>query len=59
MVAKQRHVLRLSQAELAELAQVSHSFITKLEAGNANPGVKQLSQVLEAVGLELLIKPKS
>lgn len=57
-VASQRQVLRISQAELAELAGVSHSFVTKLEAGKANPGMKQLTQVLDAIGLELAIKPK-
>ncbi|RIY13057.1 transcriptional regulator [Hymenobacter rubripertinctus] len=59
LAAERRQKLGLSQAELAELAGVSLSFITKLEAGRANPGFRQLNQVLDAVGLTLSINPKS
>ncbi|TGE17232.1 helix-turn-helix domain-containing protein [Hymenobacter elongatus] len=57
-IYRHRQLLRLSQAELAELAGVSHSFVTKLEAGKANPGLKQLNQLLDVLGLSLSIVPK-
>ncbi|NVO83561.1 helix-turn-helix domain-containing protein [Hymenobacter sp. P5252] len=58
-MADRRQKLGLSQIELAELGQVSVSFITKLEAGQANPGFRQLNRVLDAVGLALSITVKS
>ena len=58
-VANQRDRLALTQAELAELSQVSLRTIRAIEAGRANPGLQLVNQVLDKLGLELAVIKKS
>ena len=57
-IAKRREYLQITQQELAELANVSVRLIRELEAGRANPGLRQLTQVLNALGLDLAVVEK-
>jgi transcriptional regulator with XRE-family HTH domain len=53
-----REQLSLTQVEVAELAKVSLRTIRSIEAGSANPGLRQLNQILDAVGLTLVVLQK-
>lgn len=46
----------LTQAELAELSQVSTRTIREVEGGRGNIGIRPLTQLLQALGLTLDIK---
>jgi predicted transcriptional regulator len=57
-VRQQRQLLGITQMELAEVAAVSLRSVKLLEAGQANPTFKQLNQLLDALGLQLIIRRK-
>ncbi|AII51632.1 helix-turn-helix domain-containing protein [Hymenobacter sp. APR13] len=57
-VRQQRQLLGMTQMELAEVAAVSLRSVKLLEAGQANPTFKQLNQLLDALGLQLIIRRK-
>lgn len=50
-----RKRLRLRQRDLAEIAGVTLRALTELEKGRANPTLKQLSKILEVLGLEFRV----
>jgi len=52
----QRKRLRLTQAQVAELASVSTVTISQLEAGRGDVRLGTLSRLCEAVGLELVVR---
>ena len=54
-----RKELRITQPQLAELAQVSVNTITKLERGTGNPTLDVLIKIGDILGLELTLKPKT
>jgi transcriptional regulator with XRE-family HTH domain len=50
-----RRLRRISQRELAALAQVPPSTIDRIEAGRSDPRVSTLTAILGAAGLELSV----
>lgn len=50
-----RKRLGLRQRDLAEIAGVTLRGLTDLENGRANPTLKQLSKILEVLGLEVRV----
>ena len=54
-----RKVLRLRQRDLAELAGVTLRGLTDLERGQANPTLKQLAKIADALGLEFSLSERS
>lgn len=56
-----RHRLRLglTQQEVAELSGVSVRLLRELEAGRANPGLRQLKQIANVLNLTLTLVPIS
>lgn len=58
-VAKQfaecRRARNLTQAQVAERAQIPRSNITRFESGTYNPSVEMLVRVAEALGMKLNI----
>ena len=59
MISARRKMLRLSQRQLADIADVGINTLTKIERGEANPTVGILGKVLDALGLELVCKTKT
>ena len=55
----QRLQLGLTQQEVAELSGVSIRLIRELEAGRANPGLRQLEKLAVALNLTLTLTPNS
>lgn len=46
-----------SQAQLAKAAGVSQADVAELESIRGDPSIERLSQVVRALGLELLLRP--
>jgi ribosome-binding protein aMBF1 (putative translation factor) len=54
-IRERRYELDLTQRELAERADTSHSFISKLESGTHIPTIPVLQRILAVLDEELLI----
>jgi ribosome-binding protein aMBF1 (putative translation factor) len=54
-IRERRYELDLTQKDVAERAGTSHSFISKLEAGNHIPTIPVLKRILAVLDEELLI----
>ena len=58
IVQKRRNTLMLKQEDLAEMAGVNIKTIYLIEKGKGNPSVDTLNNILEVLGLEMLIDVK-
>ena len=58
VIRNRRQSLRSTQNALAELSNVSVRMIKAIEGGYANPSVKTLNKILNALGLQLTIIDK-
>lgn len=54
-----RRLANLTQAELAERAQVSRRTIIDFEAGKSDIGMRRLMRILSALNLSLSVSPAS
>lgn len=52
-VRRQREILRLSQEELAERAELDRTYMSGIERGSRNPSLKVLQRVADALGTDL------
>lgn len=57
-VRRKRKVLRLTQKELADLAQCGPDFLYDLERGKPSVRLDKLVPVLEMLGLRLKLEPR-
>lgn len=57
-IKKRRKQLRITQPNLAELAEVSPNTIYKLERGQANPTIEIIGKIADVLGMELTIQIK-
>ena len=53
IVKARRKEFGISQARLAELAEISVNTLTQIERGEGNPTVKVLEKVLRTLGMQL------
>lgn len=58
-IRERRKLLEINQRTLAELAGVGVNVITRIERGESNTSVKVLDEVLDTLGLELMVKVKN
>jgi y4mF family transcriptional regulator len=58
-VTENRKLLKLTQAELAELAQVSPTFVFELENGKQTVSLNRVISVCLAVGLKLELRVRT
>lgn len=58
IIQKRRNTLMLKQEDLAEMAGVNIKTIYLIEKGKGNPSVDTLNNILEVLGLEMLIDVK-
>ena len=59
LVRSSRKKQRLTQVELASLAQVGPRFIGELEKGKETLAFAKVLQVFNALGIELTVKPRN
>jgi transcriptional regulator with XRE-family HTH domain len=53
IIKARRKEFGISQARLAELAEISVNTLTQIERGEGNPTVKVLEKVLRTLGMQL------
>ena len=58
-IKERRDSLRITQLDLAEMAEISPNTLYKIERGQANPSLKVLLKITEVLGLEIELKTKS
>ena len=57
-IKERRKILRVTQAQLAELAGVSINTLYKIERGQANPTLATLTKIANVLGMELCLQIK-
>ena len=57
-IKNRRKTLAITQAHLAELANISINTLYKLERGESNPSVEVVDKIFDILGLELVIEIK-
>ncbi len=57
LLLRQRIQLQLTQQELAEVSGVSVRLVRELEAGRANPGLRQLEKLAAVLNLQVTLTP--
>lgn len=57
-IKQRRKALRVSQAQLAELAGISVNTLYKIERGQTNPRLETLSKIGDVLGMEVYLRVK-
>lgn len=57
-IKKRRNFLRITQQDLAEITGISRRSLQYIEKGQMNPSIEQLEKILDAIGLEIIIRTK-
>jgi y4mF family transcriptional regulator len=57
-IKERRAMLKLTQAQLAELSGVGLRTLKQLEAGKANPTFETLAEITDVLGMELVLQVK-
>lgn len=57
-IKERRKTLRVTQPQLAELAEISVNTLYKIERGQANPTLNTLTKIVNTLGLELCLQVK-
>lgn len=47
---RHREAAALSQEKLAELAEIDRTYVSDIERGNRNPGIKNIARLAKALG---------
>ncbi len=58
-IKKRRIFLKITQQNLAEITGISLRSLQYIEKGQMNPSIEQLEKILDAIGLEIVIRTKS
>jgi transcriptional regulator with XRE-family HTH domain len=58
-IKKRRIFLKITQQNLAEITGISLRSLQYIEKGQMNPSIEQLEKILDAIGLEIVIRIKS
>lgn len=56
---KRRKMLNITQDQLAELSGVGLRSLKEIESGKGNPTLATMHKLIDALGLEFELKPKS
>ena len=57
-IKERREMLKITQEHLADLSGVGLRTIKQLEAGKANPTYKTFQEIVDVLGLELVLQVK-
>lgn len=58
-IKKRRSYLHITQQDLVEITGISRRSLQYIEKGQMNPSIEQLEKILDAIGLELIIRIKA
>lgn len=59
IITRRRQEMRLTQQELADIANISRRTLIDLEHGRNDTSVRRLTRVLMSLGLQLDVRPDS
>ena len=54
---ERRHLLKLSQRELAKLCGIPHSSVARIESGKTTPNLSTLLKIFHQLGLRVTVQP--
>jgi transcriptional regulator with XRE-family HTH domain len=57
-IKARRKTLKVTQAQVAELAGISINTLYKIERGQANPTIEIIDKIADVLGLELVLQVK-
>lgn len=57
-IKERRKNLRVTQPQLAELAEISVNTLYKIERGQANPTLETLTKIANILGMEVILQVK-
>ncbi len=57
-IKERRKTLRVTQSQLAELAEISVNTLYKIERGQANPTLDTLTKIADVLGMEVCLQVK-
>ncbi len=57
-IKERRKVLRITQPDLAEMAEISLNTLYKIERGQANPTIQIMNKIAKILGMEIKIEVK-
>ncbi len=57
-IKERRKTLRVTQLQLAELAEISVNTLYKIERGQANPTLDTLTKIADVLGMEVCLQVK-
>jgi transcriptional regulator with XRE-family HTH domain len=58
IIKNRRKELNITQPHLAELAQISTNTLYKLEKGQGNQSIAIINQLMEILGMEIIVQVK-
>lgn len=59
IIKQRRLILGITQQDLADFSAVGLRTIRQIEAGKGNPSIETLSKILDALGLEMILRIKN
>lgn len=57
-IKERRKTLRVTQPEVAKLADISVNTLYKIERGQANPTLETLTKIADVLGMEVVLQVK-
>jgi len=58
-IKERRKTLKVTQPQVAELANISINTLYKIERGQANPTLETLTKIADVLGMEVILKVKN
>lgn len=58
VVKERRKKLKITQLDLAEMAEVGFATVKDIERGKANPSLSTMKKILEVLGLQIEFHPR-
>lgn len=58
-IKERRKTLRVTQPQVAELANISVNTLYKIERGQANPTLETLTKIADVLGMEVILQVKN
>lgn len=58
IIQERRNQLRITQEQLADMAQLGINTLYKIEKGEANPTLSPLGKIVDVLGLEITLNVK-
>lgn len=59
IIKERRKSVGVTQEQLADVAGISLSYLKMIEQGKTNPTLQIIEQLLDCLGMEILVRPKT